>query len=81
MMGFSVDYEFIQGQPQPSEQYFWVIERAQGTPAKIAKKLQSKGTLEGFLITGSCRSKARSGPTSRMPAAIRFPRPADLRAP
>jgi hypothetical protein len=52
MMGFSVDYQFIQGQPQPSEQFSWVIERSQGTPARIPQKLQPKGTLEQFLTTG-----------------------------
>jgi hypothetical protein len=52
MMGFSVDYQFNQGRPQPSEQFFWVIERSQGTPAKIPQKLQPKGTLQGFITTG-----------------------------
>jgi hypothetical protein len=52
MMGFSVDYEFDQGQPQPSEEFVWVIERSQGEPAKLSKKLKPKGSLDTFLITG-----------------------------
>jgi len=48
-MGFSVDYQFTQGQPEPSAQYFWVIERAQGSPTKQAVRLQARGTLQGFV--------------------------------
>jgi len=51
MMGFSVDYQFSQGQPQPSETFYWVIERAKGTPVKIAKRLQLKGNLQDFITT------------------------------
>jgi hypothetical protein len=52
MMGFSVDYQFIQGQPHPSESFFWVIERAQGAPERVPRRLQPKGTLEGFITSG-----------------------------
>ena len=45
VMGFSVDYQFIQGQPQPSESFFWVIERSQGAPIKGQVKLKPKDTL------------------------------------
>jgi hypothetical protein len=48
-MGFSVDYQFTQGQPEPSAQYFWVIERGQGSPNKQAVRLQARGTLQGFV--------------------------------
>jgi hypothetical protein len=45
MMGFSVDYEFDQGQPQPSETFVWVIERTQGEPARISRRLTANGNL------------------------------------
>jgi len=48
-MGFSVDYQFTQGQPEPNAQYFWVIERAQGSPTKQPVRLQARGTLQGFV--------------------------------
>jgi len=44
MMMFSVDYEFVQGQPNPAG-YVWVIERAKGDPAKIGVKLKAKENL------------------------------------
>jgi len=52
MMGFSVDYQFSQGQPQPSETYSWVIERAKGAPAKISVQLKLKGNLSAMLVRG-----------------------------
>jgi len=49
MVGFSVDYEFTQGTPN-TVGYVWVIERAQGTPAKIRQQLkQQKGNLHLFI--------------------------------
>jgi hypothetical protein len=50
-MGFSVDYQFIQGQPQPPEQFVWVIERTKGTPEKRQVKMKPKDTLYS-LISG-----------------------------
>jgi hypothetical protein len=47
-MSFSVDYKFTAGQPEPSVQYFWVIERAQGVPTKQPVRLNAQGTLQGF---------------------------------
>ena len=46
MMMFSVDYEFIDGEPS-DEGYFWVIERTRGKPATVKKgmKLSPKGNL------------------------------------
>lgn len=52
MMGFSVDYQFTQGQPQPSETFFWVIQRAKGPPVKIAVQLKLKGNLSVMVVTG-----------------------------
>ena len=52
MMGFSVDYQFSQGQPQPSETFFWVIERAKGPPVKIAVKLKLKDNLSIMVVRG-----------------------------
>ncbi len=48
-MGFSVDYQFTAGQPEPNAQYFWIIERTQGAPARQAVRLNAQGTLQGFL--------------------------------
>ena len=50
MMGFSVDYEFTQGRPNPSSPYFLVIEAAKGPPARIRVQLGGKGTLPGFVV-------------------------------
>lgn len=47
-MGFSVEYQVTQGQPLPAERYYWVIERAQGPPARLPVQLQPRGTLERF---------------------------------
>ncbi|MGQ9575610.1 MAG: hypothetical protein ACUVUC_09855 [Thermoguttaceae bacterium] len=44
-MGFSVDYQFVQGEPHPSVPYVWVIQRAEGQPARLPVRLQAKGTL------------------------------------
>lgn len=46
MMMFSVDYEFIDGEPN-AEDYVWVIERAHGNPATARNevKLSKKGNL------------------------------------
>jgi hypothetical protein len=49
MMGFSVDYRFVQGQPLSSTPYYWVILRAQGTPARIPVRLNAQGNLAKFL--------------------------------
>lgn len=44
-MGFSVDYQFVQGGPQSSQDYFWVI-YAGGKPAgKCPVKLEGRGNL------------------------------------
>lgn len=48
-MGFSVDYQFTQGQPEANAQYFWVIERSQGAATKQPVRLQARGTLQGFV--------------------------------
>jgi hypothetical protein len=44
LMGFHIDYEFVQGQPD-SEGYIWIIERAHGAPAKQQVKVSGKGEL------------------------------------
>jgi len=48
-MGFSVDYQFTEGRPDPSARYFWVIERTQGSPARQPVRLEARGTLQGFV--------------------------------
>jgi hypothetical protein len=48
MMGFSLDYQFEQGEPSP-EGYVWVIERAHGQPAKQQVKLSRQGNLATFV--------------------------------
>jgi len=45
MMGFSAIYQFVHGQPHPSIPYVWVIQRAQGTPARIPVRLNAEGNL------------------------------------
>jgi hypothetical protein len=47
-MGFSVDYKFANGQPDPSAAYLWVIQPADGQPLAKPVRLQSKGTLQDF---------------------------------
>ena len=44
LMSFSVDYEFIQGEPISSG-YVWVIERAHGGPARQPVQLARQGSL------------------------------------
>ena len=43
-MGFSVDYEFTQGEP-PTAGGVWVIERSKGTAAKQKVQLTRQGNL------------------------------------
>lgn len=45
MMMFSVEYEFVVGEPDPKAKYVWVIKRAKGAPVKLAFPLNNKGTL------------------------------------
>jgi len=48
MVGFSVDYQFVQGQPPSSVSYFLVIKRSQGTAARIPVPSKTKGNLTFF---------------------------------
>ncbi len=48
-MGFSVDYQFTQGGPNPSSPYVWVVEPSKGPPAKMAVQLKQRGTLQTFV--------------------------------
>jgi hypothetical protein len=50
-VGFSVDYQFVQGRPDPSAQYFCVVERTQGPPVRQPVRLDAYGTLQGFIDT------------------------------
>lgn len=50
MMTFSVDYE-VQGELNTAG-YVWVIERAQGQPARGNHQLARKGTLQAVIATG-----------------------------
>ncbi len=47
-MGFSVDYRFTNGQPDPTAAYLWVIQPADGQPLAKPVRLQSRGTLQDF---------------------------------
>lgn len=47
-MGFSVDYRWVEGAPNPAETYFWVIEPAGGPPIRQPVRLQREGTLTAF---------------------------------
>jgi len=48
-MGFSVDYEFTAGQPNPTSSYVWVIEPGKGPPVKFMVRLSSKDNLMMFV--------------------------------
>jgi hypothetical protein len=50
-MSFSVDYQFVQGAPDPAGQYLWVIEPARGKPVEMVVQLESEGTLQWFVET------------------------------
>lgn len=45
VMGFSVEYQFTD-RPDASARYVWVIERAEGQPARLTGPLKSQGTLQ-----------------------------------
>lgn len=47
-MGFSVDYQFIQGGPNQSARYVWVILPGRGKPLAAAVQLEESGTLQSF---------------------------------
>lgn len=49
-MGFSVDYRWAQGQPDPNAPYYWVIEAAGAPPLRQAVRLDRQGTLQGFAL-------------------------------
>lgn len=44
-MSFSVDYQFQNGQPNPSNKYIWVIQRGDGKSLGQPIQLARKGTL------------------------------------
>ena len=48
-MGFSVDYEFTSGQPDPAADYLWVIQTGDGQKVARPTHLQSRGTLQDFV--------------------------------
>ncbi|MHC4405220.1 MAG: hypothetical protein ACYTG0_36705 [Planctomycetota bacterium] len=47
-MGFTVDYEFTNGEPDPSSQYWWVMVPAKGQPVKRPARLDREGELTDF---------------------------------
>jgi hypothetical protein len=49
-MGFSVDYRWVEGQPDPRVRYFWVIEPAGAPPVRQPVQLEQEGTLQGFAL-------------------------------
>lgn len=51
-MGFSVDYRFTGGHPNPSSHYVWVIEPSKGEPVRREVKLKDEGTLPPMFVPG-----------------------------
>jgi hypothetical protein len=49
-MGFSVDYQFVGGGPNSHVQYVWVIKPPSGPALESAVQLESRGTLQTFVI-------------------------------
>lgn len=49
VMSFSVDYRFIRGGPDPSAQYYWVVQRARGSPGRLPVRLAPSSTLRVFV--------------------------------
>jgi len=49
-MGFTADYQFVEGEPSPSSPYFWVIQPSKGQPVKLEVRLKRKGTLPPTFI-------------------------------
>ena len=49
-MGFSVDYRWVAGEPDPRVHYFWVIEPAGAPPLRQPVRLEREGTLQGFVL-------------------------------
>jgi len=75
MMMFSVEYEFVQGEPNPKLGYVWVIERAKGASAKQAVPLKKKGTLNTAIFrwrpeNGPFRSHIEDRDGKRLSASI-----------
>ena len=48
-MGFSVDYRYVGGRPDPSTQYLWVIQPSKGQPVAQPVQLKLQDTLQGFV--------------------------------
>jgi hypothetical protein len=49
-MGFSVDYQFTGGTPDSQVKYVWVIKPPSGQVWESAVQLQSRGTLQAFVL-------------------------------
>lgn len=58
MMMFSVDYEFVSGEPNSRTPYVWVIEPSNTPPLAAAGPLER----EGNLMTYAPQLKKRNGP-------------------
>ena len=75
MMMFSVEYEFVLGEPNPKTGYVWVIEREKGATAKLAVPLKKKGTLNAAVQrwrpeNGPFRSHIEDRDGKRLSASI-----------
>jgi len=73
-MGFSIDYQFTQGQPEPAGRYYWVVERTQGPPARQPVRLEARGTLQQFITDfrpehGPFQTHLEDGRGSRLSAS------------
>jgi len=51
LMSFSVEYEFVSGDPSPAAQYVWAIKPAVGQTEKINVQLKPQGTLQTLVET------------------------------
>jgi len=48
-MGFSVEYQFVQGVPNRSARYVWVIKSPHGNLAELPMPIANQGTLQTFV--------------------------------
>ena len=74
LMSFSVDYQFTAGEPNAAG-YVWVIERAQGAPARQPVRLARQGTLPALIPgwrpeEGPFRSHIEDPSGNRLSASI-----------
>ena len=77
-MGFSVDYQFVQGSPETASRYVWVILGNQPEPVRQDVQLRPEGTLQVFVPQwrpehGPFRCHIEDGHGQRLSASLAFP--------